>query len=72
MSNKYKLYGAPFSLYTGKARAYLINKRLPYEEVFSSLKVYKKIIIPHTGVRFIPVVKTPQDEYIQDLSLIHI
>lgn len=70
MSNKYKLYGAPFSLYTGKARAYLINKRLPYEEVFSSLKVYKKIIIPHTGVRFIPVVKTPQDEYIQDTSVI--
>ena len=70
MSNKYKLYGAPFSLYTGKARAYLINKRLPYEEVFSSLKVYKKIIIPHTGVRFIPIVKTPQDEYIQDTSVI--
>jgi glutathione S-transferase len=70
MSDKYKLYGAPFSLYTGKARAYLINKRLPYEEVFSSLKVYKKIIIPHTGVRFIPVVKTPQEEYIQDTSVI--
>jgi glutathione S-transferase len=70
MPDKYKLYGAPFSLYTGKARAYLINKRLPYEEVFSSLNIYKKIIIPHTGVRFIPVVKTPQEEYIQDTSVI--
>jgi glutathione S-transferase len=70
MSDKYKLYGAPFSLYTGKARAYLINKRLPYEDVFSSLNIYKKIIIPHTGVRFIPVLKTPQEEYIQDTSVI--
>jgi len=70
MSNKYTLYGSPLSLYTGKARAYLINKGLPYEEVFSSLKVYKNIIIPHTGVRFVPVLKTPQEEYIQDTTVI--
>ncbi len=70
MSNQYTLYGAPLSLYTGKARAYLINKRIPYEEVFSSLKIYKKIIIPNTGVRFVPVLKTPDGEYIQDTSAI--
>jgi len=70
MSNKYTLYGSALSLYTGKARAYLINKRLPFEEVFSSLKVYKNIITPHTGVRFIPVLKTPQEEYIQDTTVI--
>ncbi|TDF41451.1 glutathione S-transferase [Alteromonadaceae bacterium M269] len=69
-SEQYTLYGAPFSLYTGKARAYLNYKRIPYQEVLSSLGVYKKIIIPKTGVRFIPVVKTPQDEYIQDTAVI--
>lgn len=70
MSASYTLYGAPLSLYTGKIRAYLTQKSIPYEEVFSSVSVYKKIIIPHTGVRFIPVVKTPQDEYLQDTAVI--
>ena len=69
-SQQYTLYGAPFSLYTGKARAYLNYKLIPYQEVLSSLSVYKKIIIPKTGVRFIPVVKTPSDEYMQDTAVI--
>ncbi len=70
MSNDYTLYGAPMSLYTGKARAYLIFKNLPYTEVFSSIKVYKSIIVPKTGVRFVPVIKTPEDEYLQDTAQI--
>ncbi|MFT6285249.1 MAG: glutathione S-transferase [Arenicella sp.] len=70
MSNEYTLYGAPMSLYTGKARAYLIFKGLHYTEVFSSLKVYKNIIVPNTGVRFVPVLKTPENEYLQDTAQI--
>jgi glutathione S-transferase len=70
MSNEYTLYGAPMSLYTGKARAYLIFKGLSYTEVFSSLKVYKNIIVPNTGVRFVPVLKTPENEYLQDTAQI--
>jgi glutathione S-transferase len=70
MSEQYTLYGAPMSLYTGKARAYLTFKGLPYKEVFSSLKVYKSVIVPKTGVRFVPVVKTPEDEYLQDTAQI--
>jgi glutathione S-transferase len=70
MSNKYTLYGAPLSLYSGKTRAYLKFKQIPYHEVFSSLKVYKKVIVPNTGVRFIPVVETPEGEFIQDTSVI--
>ena len=64
----HKLYGAPLSLYTAKARSYLIFKQIPFEEIFSSMKVYKKIIVPKTGVRFIPVVKTPEGEFLQDTS----
>jgi glutathione S-transferase len=70
MQGQYTLYGAPMSLYTGKARAYLIFKNLPYNEVFSSLKVYKSIIVPKTGVRFVPVLKTPEEEYLQDTAQI--
>jgi glutathione S-transferase len=68
MTAQYTLYGAPLSLYTGKARAYLKFKNQPFEEVFCSMKIYKEVIIPNTGVRFIPVVKTPQGEYLQDTT----
>lgn len=69
-SQQYTLYGARISLYTGKARAYLNYKRIPYNEVLSSVGVYRKIIIPKTGVRFIPVVKTPDERYLQDTAII--
>lgn len=70
MSDQYTLYGAQMSLYTGKVRAYLQYKNVPYKEVFSSLSVYKKTLIPHTGVKVIPVVRTPENEYLQDTSYI--
>ncbi|NIA27824.1 MAG: glutathione S-transferase [Desulfobulbaceae bacterium] len=68
MTEKHILYGAEFSLYSGKARSYLRYKRIPFDEILSSLSVYKKTIVPNTGVRFIPVVKTPDDQYLQDTS----
>lgn len=68
MMSNYTLYGTEFSLYTGKARAYLNYKKIPYDEVLSTLKVYKDVIVPKTGVKFIPVVRTPDDEYLQDTT----
>lgn len=70
MSGLYKLYGAPLSLYTGKTRSYLRFKKIPFEEIFSSRRVYQNIIVPKTGVRFIPVLETPHGEFIQDTSAI--
>lgn len=66
----YILYGSEVSLYTGKIRAYLKYKQLPFTEVLSTLSIYKKIIRPKTGVTFIPVVKTPSGEYLQDTARI--
>jgi len=68
MPQKHILYGTEFSLYTGKVRAYLRYKGIPFEEKLSTLNVYRKVIIPKTGVRFIPVLQTPDDEYIQDTT----
>jgi glutathione S-transferase len=68
MTEKHILFGSEFSLYSGKTRSYLRYKRIPFDEVLSSLSVYKNTIVPHTGVRFIPVVKTPDGEYLQDTS----
>lgn len=63
-----KLYGSKFSLYTGKARSYLIKKGIAFNEITSTLGIYKKIIIPKTGVRYIPVVQTQDDQFIQDTT----
>ena len=70
MSEPYRLYGAEFSLYSGKARSYLRKKGIAFEETKASLNVYRKFIIPRTGVRYIPVIQTPDDEVIQDTTQI--
>ncbi|MCC2618089.1 glutathione S-transferase [Aestuariibacter halophilus] len=67
---KYVLYGTPFSFYTAKARAYFQVKGIPFEEVFATAKVYKSVIKPRTGVQMIPVVATPDGEYLQDTAAI--
>ena len=65
-----KLYGSQFSLFTGKARSYLIKKGIPFEEITSTLSVYKNFIIPRTGVRYVPVIQTEDDTVIQDTTVI--
>lgn len=70
MRDCYTLYGTDFSLYTGKVRSYLIKKGIPFEEVLSTVSVYKKFIVPRTGVRYIPVLQTPDDQVFQDTTVI--
>jgi glutathione S-transferase len=70
MPRQYKLYGAELSLYTGKVRAYLRFKQIPFIEIFSSRRIYQDIIEPKTGVHFIPVIETPEGEFIQDTAVI--
>ncbi len=62
----YTLYGSELSYYTGKVRAYLDWKGLNYTEQSGSLEVFKKIILPNVGRGIIPVLKTPDDQYLQD------
>ncbi len=66
--NKYKHIGTEVSLYSGKTRAYLRYKDIPFEEVLSSADVYKDIIVPRTGVQYIPVLITLDDIAIQDTT----
>jgi glutathione S-transferase len=64
----YRLIGAEASYYTGKARAYLRWKGIPFEEVLATQQVYREIIIPRTGVRYIPVLLSPDDVAVQDTT----
>ena len=70
MSQPYIFYGAEVSLYSGKVRAYLRYKAIPYEERLSTLAVYRQIIVPKIGRPIIPVVLTPEGEYLQDTTVI--
>jgi len=71
MSNdNYTMYGAEFSLYSGKLRSYLRKKGIPFIEKSPSVLTYRRFIEPRTGVRFIPVLHTPEDEVLQDTTAI--
>ncbi|MEQ6884714.1 glutathione S-transferase family protein [Salicola sp. Rm-C-2C1-2] len=59
-------YGAYFSLYSGKTRSYLRYKGIPFEERLATLRVYRRVLIPKTGVAMIPVLETPEHDFIQD------
>jgi glutathione S-transferase len=70
MSAPYILFGTEFSLYTAKLRAYLQLKNIPFVEKLATSTVYKKQIMPNTGVRIIPVLLTSQGQYLQDTAVI--
>ncbi|MEM8918401.1 MAG: glutathione S-transferase N-terminal domain-containing protein [Pseudomonadota bacterium] len=64
------LYGAPVSLYSGKARAYMDWKNVDYGEVLSSADVYRDTIVPKVGRPVIPVVATQDGTILQDTTCI--
>jgi glutathione S-transferase len=70
MSEICKFYGAPFSLYTGKARAYLIKQKIPYRELAPSSEQFVNNVIPKIHRWIIPVIELPGNEYIQDSTMI--
>jgi glutathione S-transferase len=55
-------------LYSGKARAYLRHKQIPFTESVTTED--RKLIDQHVGRRVIPVVVTPDGDYVQDTTLI--
>jgi glutathione S-transferase len=61
----YRLYGAAISLYTGKVRAYLRYRNIPFVEESGSPEIFERV-----GFRMIPVVHTPDDQLIQDTTVI--
>lgn len=62
----YTLFGAEVSYYTGKARAYLRWRGVPYTEQVATQEVYRDIIMPNVGWPVIPVVRMPDGEIVQD------
>ena len=62
----YTLYGAPVSLYTGKARSYLRRQGIDFVEVAPGNERYLKHVMPQVGRWIIPCLETPDGTIIQD------
>ena len=64
-SGTYFLYSAPHSLYAGRARAYLIKRRIPFEERSVTHSSFTEIK-PIAKLPTIPILVTPNGEVIRD------
>jgi glutathione S-transferase len=64
----FRFYGSEVSYFTGKVRPALRVKRVPHAEVLATPRVYREVIRARTGLAFIPIVVTPEDETWQDTS----
>jgi glutathione S-transferase len=60
------LYGTALSLYTGKARSYLIKNGLPYQEVTPTTAHYEEYVLPRAKLRMMPTVETSDGIVIRD------
>lgn len=70
MTKQYIQYGAEVSLFSGKTRAYMRYKNIPFTETLATANVVNHLLYPNTGMRMIPVVQTPEGEFIQDTTTI--
>lgn len=64
----YRLYGTPSSLYTGKARSYLIKQGVAFENCAPGEARFHEAIVPKIGRWIIPVLEAPDGAIVQDGS----
>jgi glutathione S-transferase len=62
----YRLYGMPGSLYTAKARSYLIKQGAPFQNRAAGEARFLETVVPAVGRWIIPVLETPDGDLIQD------
>ena len=67
-ARRFDFYAAEISYFSGKVRPALRYKAVPYVEKLPTRAAYREVIVPRTGLAFIPIVVTPDDETWQDTS----
>jgi glutathione S-transferase len=65
---EFTLYGSDVSHFTGKVHDYLKYKEVPFSYKLATRQVYEQILVPRTGVKYIPVLLLPDNRIIQDTS----
>ena len=66
MDEPHILYAMPHSLYSGRARNYLIKNRIPFEERSTGHETFKAEVLPKGKLPTIPTLVTPQGDVIRD------
>lgn len=64
----WKLHGTPGSLYTGKARSYLVKQQIPFENRAAGEHRFREEIVPRLGRWIIPVLEGTDGTLVQDGS----
>lgn len=67
-SSYFRVYGSEVSYFTAKVRPAFRIKHVPHVEVLATPRAYREVIQARTGLGFIPVVVTPEDDTWQDTS----
>lgn len=66
MTDQHRLYAITHSLYSGRARAYLIKQGIPFRELSTGHESFKAEVLPQGKLPTIPTLVTPQGEVIRD------
>ena len=66
MTLRHILYAMPHSLYSGRARSYLIKNRIPFEERSTGHESFKAEVLPEGKLPTIPTLVTADGEVIRD------
>jgi glutathione S-transferase len=66
MSEQHTLYAITHSLYSGRARSYLIKHQIPFRELSTGHESFKADILPLAKLPTIPTLRTPEGEVIRD------
>ena len=68
MTQPLTLYGVKISMFTGKARSYLIKQGIPFNEVAPVNAHFQTVVMPQIGRRIIPVIEFEDGQILQDTS----
>jgi glutathione S-transferase len=66
MSKIHRLYAMTHSLYSGRARSYLIKHQIPFQELSTGHESFKADVLPRGKLPTIPTLVTPEGEVIRD------
>ena len=66
MQQKHTLFAMTHSLYSGRARSYLIKHQIPFEELSTGHETFKAEILPQAKLATIPTLKTADGLVIRD------
>ncbi|WP_438952582.1 glutathione S-transferase N-terminal domain-containing protein [Porticoccus sp.] len=66
MTENHKLYAITHSLYSGRARSYLIKQGIAFQELSTGHEGFKAEVLPKGKLATIPTLVTPEGEVIRD------